>query len=174
MMETIGHIIGVVAIGLFFLSYQIFDKKKLLLVQTLATAMLCLQYILIGAYSGFGLNIVCITRNVLYYHRDKKILSGSWLPIALACVMAVVSLFSWDGYHSLFIILGLIINTVCMGVCDSQNLRKSILITCPLVFVYNLFAGSVSGAVSETISWISAIIGIIRYKKSIQHQMQNN
>ena len=165
-MEIIGHAFGVVAIGMFFLSYQIFDKKKLLLVQTFATAMLCLQYILIGAFSGFGLNIVCIIRNILYYLRDKKGKSGISLPIILALTMAIVSLFSWDGYHSLFIISGLMINTVCMGVCDSQNLRKSILISCPLILVYNLFELSYSGAISETISLISAIIGIIRYKKS--------
>ena len=164
-MVILGHVIGAIAIGLFFLSYQIYDKKKLLIVQTLATGMLCLQYILIGAYSGFALNVVCVARNVLFYHRDKKPLSGIWLPILLALVMAFVSLFSWDGYHSLLIILGLMVNTVCMGICDSQNLRKSVLITCPLILVYNIFEASYSGMVSESISWISALIGIVRYKK---------
>ena len=165
-MEMIGHILGVIAIGLFFLSYQIFEKKKLLFVQTLATAMLCLQYVLIGAYSGFVLNIICVIRNILFYHRDKKFLSGVWLPILLALAMAFVSLFSWDGYHSLLIILGLMVNTVCMGLCDSQNLRKSVLITCPMILVYNIFEASYSGMVSETISWISAIIGIVRYMRA--------
>ena len=173
-MKMLGHIFGVIAIVLFFISYQVFDKKKLLFVQTLATATLCLQYILIGAYSGFGLNIVCVIRNILYYHRGKKALSGLWLPVVLALVMAILSLFLWDGYHSLFIIFGLVINTVCMGVCDSQSLRKSILLTCPLVFVYNLFEGSYGGAVSETMSVISAIIGIIRYKRFDRHGAENH
>ena len=164
-MEIVGHIFGAIAIGLFFLSYQIFDKKKLLVVQTLATAMLCLQYIFIGAYSGFGLNIVCIIRNLLYYRRDKKDISGIGLPIVLALVMAIVSLFSWDGYHSLLIIVGLMVNTVCMGVFDSQKLRKSILLTCPMILAYNVFEASYSGMISETMSIISAVIGIIRYKK---------
>lgn len=165
-MQLLGHSIGAVSIGLFFLSYQVFDKKKLLFVQTLATTLLCLQYILIGAYSGFGLNIVCIIRNVLYYHRDKKFLSGLWLPISLSALMVVVSLFSWDGYYSLFIIFGLAINTVCMGICNSQNLRKSILITCPLILIYNIFSGSYSGIISESISICSALIGIFRYRKA--------
>ena len=98
--------------------------------------------------------------------RDKKFFSGIWLPILLALVMAVVSLFSWDGYHSLLIILGLMINTVCMGIFDPQNLRKSVLITCPLVLAYNIFEASYSGMVSETVSLISAAIGIIRYHRS--------
>ncbi len=165
-MKILGHCIGGVAIVMFFLSYQVSEKKKLLVVQTLATALICLQYILIGAYSGFALNIICIIRNLLFYHRDKKPLSGVWLPIVLAVVMAGVSLFSWDGYHSLLIVGGLMINTVCMGVCDAQNLRKSVLVTCPMVFVYNLIALSYSGMISESISFISALIGILRFRKS--------
>ncbi|MGM9668004.1 MAG: YgjV family protein [Eubacteriales bacterium] len=171
-MEIIGHIFGFIAIALFFLSYQVFDKKKLLFIQTLATALICLQYLLIGAYSGFALNAVCIVRNILYYHRDKKILSGLWLPILFVFIMAGVSLFSWDGYHSLLIVLGLMINTVCMGVCNAQNLRKSVLITCPLVIIYNLFERSYSGIISESISFISAIIGIIRYKKACSEKAE--
>lgn len=163
-MEILGHIIGVVAIIMFFLSYQVSEKKKLLTVQTLATAMICLQYILIGAYSGFALNIVCIIRNILFYHRDKKPLSGLWLPIVLAIIMGSVSIISWDGYHSLIIAAGLMINTVCMGVCNAQDLRKSVLFTCPMVFIYNIFELSYSGMISESISWISALIGIVRYK----------
>ncbi|MBQ6947398.1 MAG: YgjV family protein [Clostridia bacterium] len=164
-MEIAGHIVGAVAIGMFFLSYQVSEKKKLLIVQTLATALICLQYVLIGAYSGFALNVVCILRNLLFYHRDKKFLSGVWLPITLALIMAGISLFSWDGYHSLLIVGGLMINTLCMGLCNQQNLRKSVLVTCPMVFAYNLVAHSYSGMISESISFLSAAIGIIRYRK---------
>jgi hypothetical protein len=167
-MEIIGHILGFIALFLFIWSYQLRETRPLLLVQTAATALLCLQYFLIGAYSGFALNIVCIVRNILYYHRDKKWLSGWVPPVLLATAMAGVSLFSWEGYHSLLIILGLMINTVCMGVLNAQNLRKSVLLTCFLIFLYNLIAGSYSGMLSESISWISALIGVIRYKNRQQ------
>lgn len=161
-MKIAGHIIGFIAIGLFFLSYQVFDKKKLLIIQTVATAAICLQYLLIGANSGFALNIVCMIRNLLFYHRDKKYLSGLWLPYTMAIIMAAVSMLSWDGYHSLFIIAGLMINTVCMGICDTQNLRKSILVTSPIVLIYNIVELSYSGIISECIALCSAAIGIVR------------
>lgn len=162
-MNLLGHVVGVVAIGLFFYSYQIFDKKKLLLVQTIATCTLCLQYILIGAFSGFALNIVCVIRNVLYYLQDRKVISIKGLPNMLAFAMLAVSIFSWDGYHSLFIIVGLIMNTIFMGIFNSQDLRKSMLITCPMILVYNIFSFSISGIVSESLSIVSALIGIARY-----------
>ncbi|MBQ8683599.1 MAG: YgjV family protein [Clostridia bacterium] len=164
-MEIIGHILGFIALFLFIWSYQLREPRPLLLVQTAATALLCLQYFLIGAYSGFALNIVCIVRNILYYHRDKKWLSGWVPPVLLATAMAGVSLFSWEGYHSLLIILGLMINTVCMGVCNTQNLRKSVLLTCSMLAAYNVFVGSVSGFINESLSVASAVIGLIRFTR---------
>lgn len=165
-MEIAGHIVGAIAIATYFLSYQFSDKKKLLAVQTAATALNCLQYLLIGASSGFALNIVCIVRNILFFAVEQKGAGKkfAWLPYALAVVMGVVSLFSWDGVYSLLIIVGLMLNTVFMGICNSQNLRKSLLLTCSMVVIYNIFAGSYTGIISESISIISAIIGIIRFR----------
>lgn len=172
-MNIIGHIIGFISTAMLFFSYQIFDKKKLIAVQTVATALSCVQYILIGALSGAALNVVCVARNLIFYNRDKKFLSGKWIPFLTAAVMAGVSAFSWDGHHSLFIISGLVVNTVCMGFCDSHNLRKSILLTSPLVFVYNFIARSYSGMTTETLSFCSAIIGIIRYVKAKKRDGSN-
>ena len=162
-LELIGHILGFIAIAFYFLSYQVHDKKKLIIVQSVATDLICIQYILIGAYSGFALNIVCLIRNFFFYHREKKFFSARSIPYAFALVMAAVSAFSWDGLHSLLIVGGLMINTVCLGVCNTQNLRKSILLTSSMIIVYNIFAHSYSGITSESISILSALIGIIRY-----------
>lgn len=45
-------------------------------------------------------------------------------------------------------------------------MRKSILVTSPLVLVYNIFARSVPGVFNETIALVSSIIGIIRHVKN--------
>ena len=59
-MAAIGHILGVIAIIMFFISYQIHDKKKLIIVQSIATGLMTVQYLFIGAFSGFALNVVCL------------------------------------------------------------------------------------------------------------------
>ncbi len=163
--KIIGHGIGFVSIALFFVSYQYSDKKKLLLLQTLATALSCIQYLFIGAYSGFALNIICIIRNFIYYIRYKNRIKAMLGPIVLACAIAVACVFSWEGYHSLLITTGLVINTICMGVFDSQNLRKTILISSSFILAYNIFAHSYSGMIGESCSLISAAIGVLRYSK---------
>lgn len=165
---SIGHILGFVSVGLFFYSYQRTQKRKIMIIQTVATALSCIQYLLIGALSGFALNVVCIIRNFAFYYRDKNHGTDLSSPILFALGMAVVSFFSWEGIHSLLITLGLVVNTVCMGMFDAKNFRKTILISSSLILIYNIFASSYSGILSESISLVSVIIGIIRYRNTQQ------
>lgn len=164
----IGHVLGFVSVGLFFYSYQRTQKRKIMVIQTVATALSCVQYLLIGALSGFALNVVCIIRNFVFYYRDKKQGNDLTVPVAFAFCMAVVSFFSWEGIHSLLITLGLVVNTVCMGIFDAKSFRKTILISSSLILIYNIFASSYSGVLSESISLVSVIIGIIRYRNTNQ------
>ena len=164
----IGHALGFVSVGLFFYSYQRTQKRKIMIIQTVATALSCVQYLLIGAFSGFALNIVCIIRNFTFYYRDRNKKTDLTSPIFFAVCMAVVSFFSWEGIHSLLITLGLVFNTVCMGVFNAKTFRKTILISSSLILIYNIFASSYSGILSESISLISVIIGIIRYRDTQQ------
>ncbi len=163
-----GHVLGFIAVTLFFYSYQCTEKRKLVVVQTVATALSCVQYLLIGAFSGFALNVVCIIRNVTFYFRDKHNRTDLFAPILFSVCMAVASIFSWEGIHSLLITSGLVINTMCMGLCDAKSFRKTILISSSLILIYNIFAFSYSGILSESISLISVVIGILRYRSTVQ------
>lgn len=164
----IGHILGFVSVGLFFYSYQRTQKRKILIIQTVATALSCIQYLLIGAFSGFALNVVCIIRNFTFYYRDRNHGKNLTLPVVFALCMAAASVFSWEGAHSLLIMLGLVINTVCMGIFNARTFRKTILISSSLILIYNIFAHSYSGILSEAVSLVSVIIGIIRYRNTQQ------
>ena len=68
----IGQILGVVAIALGFLSYQMKTQKQLLMMQTATSLVFCLHYLLIGAPSGMAMNVICIFRNLAYFYRNKK------------------------------------------------------------------------------------------------------
>lgn len=165
-LTSIGHVLGFVSVVLFFYSYQCTEKRKLMLVQTVATALSCVQYLLIGAFSGFALNVVCIIRNFAFYYRDKHKRTDIVVPVLFSLAMAVASVFSWEGIHSLLITSGLVVNTMCMGIFDAKSFRKTILISSSLILIYNVCAFSYSGMLSESISLVSVVIGIIRYSSA--------
>ena len=163
--NLLSHAMGVVAIILGFVSFQMHRRKALLIVQIATTLAFCAHYGLIGAWTGLGLNMLGAVRNLAYYHKDRKWLSGWKTPAFFAIVMLIIGIFTWEGYYSIFYVLSMMISSVCMSFSSAQNIRKSILLTSTLVLIYDIFVGSVWGVVYESVAIISAVIGIIVYIK---------
>lgn len=164
--EIIGQIVGVIAVVITFLSYQTNKAKKLLLVQTLATCAFSVHYLLIGATTGLAMNLVAILRNLVFYHQDKKFFSGSYWKWIFAVLMTVAGVLNWQGWYSIFIVLGIAINTLCLSSPSPQFVRKSILVTSPMVMTYDIFVLSFGGVVNEAVAIVSSIVGIVRYHKN--------
>lgn len=164
--EIIGQGVGIIGMLFITLSYQINSKTKILLAQMVGTAMMCIHYLLIGGMAGFWLNVVGVARNAAYCLAPRLPKLERWIPIFFTLLMAVMSVLSWHAWYSVFIAAGLIINTYCLSIKDTQTFRKTILITCPLVLIYNLFVFSIGGLLLESISIISSIVGLYRYRKN--------
>ena len=165
----IGQALGIVAVILGFVTYQMKSPKALLIVNLITCGVFCLHYLMIGAYSGMALNIISVIRNFTYFQLGKKGSVAKGWAIAFSIVMGVMGVLSWQNWYSIFVVLGLIINSYCMSFSNPQNIRKSILVTSPLVLIYDVLVLSVGGAVYESIAIVSAVIGIVRtYKKQPQ------
>lgn len=162
----IGQIIGLGAMAILCLSYQTGDRKKLLIMQTVGTGLFCVHYLLIGAVSALWLNVVCFCRNIVYYFKDRHPLIEKGAPVLFAVIMAVMGVFSWENLFSLFIVVGLVINTLCLSFTDPQRIRYSLLVSSPLVLIYDFTALTWGGIINETLTVISALIGIIRFHKA--------
>ncbi|MBO4278050.1 MAG: YgjV family protein [Clostridia bacterium] len=164
--EIIGQILGGVAVVLGFFAFQMRDAKKVLLVQMAAIVVFCAHYYLLQAYSGLALNAVGLFRNVAYYYRGR--MPKKWGIATTAffvAAMVTAGAFSWQDARSLLVILGIAINTVGMSFSDPQNIRKSILVSSPLVLIYDILVYSVGGAIFETTAIVSSVIGIIRTRR---------
>ena len=162
----IGQALGVVAVILGFITYQMKSQKVLLVVNLITCGVFCAHYLLIGAISGFALNAVGMFRNVVYTNRDKKIFSSPAWPFLFAAVMLVAGLVTWQDWRSVLMICGLVINTLALSMRNAQHIRWSLLVSCPLVLVYNALMQSYGGTVFEAMSIVSAIIGIVRFRKT--------
>lgn len=159
-----GQIFGVIAVILGFLSYQTKNAKQLLIFQTATCAVFCVHYILLGAIPAFWLNAVGTLRNIVYYKKEKLGKAERILPWVFALVMAVLGIMSSVGWYSVFIVAGLVINTLCLSFKDAQHIRYSILVTSPMVLTYDVFVKSIGGIIYESVAIISSVIGIVRQK----------
>ena len=166
-LHIVGQIISVIAVIITFVTYLMKSNTKIFVTNAIATAVSCIAYAMLGGTTALGLNIMCVVRNVCYLYKDKNKYAARILPPALALIMAVMSAFLWEGYHSLFFVLGITLNTLAMGYFNPQNLRKSILLTSSLILVYNLLMPipSIGGSINEVVAISSSVIGLIFYRK---------
>lgn len=163
--QIIAQILGFVTVVLGFISFQVKTSKKLLLVQTLTCLVFSTHYYLIGAFPAAFMNMLGMVRNIVYYHKDKSFYRPKLFPIFFGVLMLIVGTLTANGPHSVLVISGLVINTVCLSMKNPQSIRKSVLFTCVLVLIYDVIEGSIGGIVYESVAIISAIIGLIRYRK---------
>ena len=162
----IGQVFGIIAVILGFLSYQMRTRRQILLSLSATVIALTLHYLFLGAYTGMAMNAVSLLRNIAYDYRDRKEIKSRLIPIAFTAIQVVMGIITWQAWYSIFVLVGISINTYCVGLCSSQNLRKSILVSSPLVLIYNIFTMALSGIVFEVVGIVSATIGIIRHRKN--------
>ena len=156
--EIIGQIFGIIAVILGFVMYQIKDAKRILMVQIFICLVFGIHYFLLEATSGLILNAVGAVRSITYYNRDKLEKCEKYLPVIFAVIMAIMGIFFWEAWYSIFVVVGLVINSVALSFKKPQNLRKSILISSPLVIIYDAFIMSIGGIIFESVSVISSVM----------------
>ena len=87
------------------------------------------------------------------------------LPIVFTVILGIVGVLTWEAWYSVFVFVGLVINTLCMSFSDPQKVRASILVTSPMVIVYDVFALSIGGIVYESVVIVSSLVGLLRFHK---------
>ncbi len=120
-----------------------------------------LHFFLIGAKTGYLLLIVGTIRNIILFFDDVRFLSWKGIPYILAAIMVGVGALSYEAYYSLFIIVGLGINTVFLSVKNVNVLKASVILTSSLIFTYDAFVLSISGMINEALAVVGAIVGLI-------------
>ena len=115
-----------------------------------------------------AVNAVCCARNLFYYYGAKDGKANRSLAICFVLVMGVIgtaaSLISGENWYFVLSVTALMINSYAMSFSNPNHIRLSILVTCPMVLIYNCFVHSYGGAVFESVVIVFAIIGLIRYK----------
>lgn len=162
-MNIFIQIIGIAAMIFSVLSFQMNKHKQVMIMQIIASSLFGIQYLLLGAYTGLTVNMIATIRGIIFYNKDKKWASNNvWLIIFITSFI-ISGIFTWQGPSSLLIVCAMILNTFSFSFTKIKLVRTTILVSSPLILIYNILAGSIGGAISELCVEISSIIGLFRY-----------
>ena len=165
MNEFIIQGIGIFGMACFIISYQIKSNKALYWIQTAGTGLFCIQFMLLGAWSGLFNLIMIIIRNIMLSKSDKyKWLKWKGWVVVICAVCTVILVFTWSGPLSLLPFVALVGSTIGYWTNNAQKIRLSNLACAsPAWVIYDIFVGSIGGMLSESITIISILVSIYRY-----------
>ena len=157
--------IGLIAVLVFIISFQIKSNRALLVMQMLGDTLFCIQFILLGAFTGCLSLLVMVIRNIIFLCKENY----SWArwkgwPWVFVLLSFVVSVYTWDGWKSILPFVAAAVGTFAYWENNAREFRTSNLFCAsPCWLVYDLIVGSYAGALNEAIMIVSIVVSIIRF-----------
>lgn len=152
--------LGIIAWIVLVASYYRKDTNKILVFQIIATALYCVHYYLLGAYSGLFICFFEVIRDILYYKTDldNYIFYGT-VPVYI--------IYGLIGFASFIDVL-----PVCSSLIDGYSLTKKrdvvvvwAIISYTLWVIYDIFVMSYSCALTDGLVVVSNLLILVRETK---------
>lgn len=161
----ISQIIGFIAAALLLFSFQQRTHRRIVAMQFCSGLLFALQYFMLGAYEGMVGNIIGFTRSIVYCFRGKsKFADSIFCPVVFAILAGLGGLITYTSPVSLLPMAAMMISSFVMWNPKTQELRALTLPTSLMWLIYNIICNSYSGTLTEILSEISIIIGLIRFR----------
>lgn len=164
MNEYVIQGIGFLGVALFIISYQIRSNRVLFLFQLMGCVVFCIQFFLMGAYTGAISLIVNIARNLLLLKSNEWKWAKSHVTlIVILGLLLVMTIYTWAGWISVLPFASAAVTSIGYWTQNAQKIRLSQMFGSPCTLLYDILVHSWGGAVSEAIAILSIIVSIIRF-----------
>lgn len=171
-MTIFAQILGIFGLILTVISFQTKQQKVLIGIQFYSCMIFTVHFWLLGAAMGCILNAICILRAFVFSRKDRIWAQWKGWPvvfIAAYCAAYALNFLILGTEPTAFKLiiellptLGIVVGTVGFAMKKAFHVRIACLICSPMWLVYNIINGSVGGTLTEIISLISIVTGILR------------
>lgn len=163
--------IGIVALIIVVISFQIKEQKKVLIANGVASIFWSIHFFLTGAYSGVIINSIAIIRGFAFafIKSDKwRIITSIILTVLLVgSGVVTVTIFNEIWFLAVITTVGSAVGTILFSLNSPKYLRLGQLFgVSPAWLFYNIWYLSIGGIIGETLNIVSVIVSLIRFRYS--------
>ena len=163
LMEIVTQLIGFIGLGLSIIAFQFKKHRPIVLCKMSSELVFAIQYVLLGAWTAAVLDCISVIRNLLYSHLVKKNRSTTPVIVVFGIFVVITGVVTFDGAVSLLPIASKLLTTVSYGMKNERWLRIITLPSCIFWIIYNLFVGSLGGALTDTMTLVSLLIAMYKF-----------
>lgn len=153
------QLIGLLAFIFLFISYYNKDKKGILWCQLVSFLLYSIHFLLLGAFTGSLLEIVCFL-NVLSALKEcskrKKLITA----IVFFIIYIIIGFISYSHWYSFIPVIACIIVLIVSLFGDKKIIKLGGLLNGIMWAIYSYFVHSYAGVFSNTILFILVFISL--------------
>ena len=171
----VAQVFGVLALVSYVISAQVNTHRSVLIWRSLYNGFYAIQFLLLGAMSGFFASLIPVAFYIVCGKYDKKKRVPVSLVVLFSGLSLVFGLIFYEGPLSLLAVAHTIFCIVYLGKKDLTLFRFTQAFSSILMFVYNLYVGALAGIVIVIVQFVSAIVGIVRLdSKKVKNTLAKN
>ena len=155
--------VGVVAMFFSVFSYQMNRHKQIMFMQIVATGLFGLLYFMLGAITGMAACAIGVVRGFVFYHKDKKWARWNGFIVLFIIAFIISGILTWQGPLSVLMIVAFVLSTFSFSFTKPMLVRATILISSPMMLVFDILTGSIGGIINEILVEVSSVVGLLRY-----------
>ena len=164
----IPQIIGLLAVAIFLLSYQMKERRGIIITNVVSRGLYILQYLLLGAFSGAILDILGMISSIIAERKHlsfiKKHIKAVFFSINIIIIASgvIIALINKSALD-LFPVIGVLLHTSAFWISDEKIIRRVSLAGSPFWFIYNFLSRAYGSAIGDILTMVSIIIAMIKY-----------
>lgn len=162
-MDYFVQLIGFLGLAAGVLAFQFKKHNHIVLCKMTSELIFSMQYLLLGAWTAALLDFTSATRNLLFCAMVKKGRSTKPLIYIFGAFVVIVGIFTFDGVTSLLLIAAKLLTTISYGMKNERLLRYITLPSCVFWSIYNLYVGSLGGAIGDILNLISLLVAVCKF-----------
>jgi hypothetical protein len=164
MTPAIIQIIGFIGLLFFVISFQQKKRRSILAFMVLGQGIFLIHFVLLGAWTAVGMNVVGMVRSLVFQQRDdQRWANWRFWPAAFIGMFILAGLLARESWTGILPVIAMSIETAGLWLKNTKRLRFVNLFPHPFWFSYNLIKGSWAGMVCEVFVLSSILVAIIRY-----------
>ena len=170
MILIVSQIIGLAAVVLYLLSYQLKKRRHIVWCTCISNAFYVLQYVLLGAFSGAIMDMMSAVGSFFAGKKHSPYLKAytKWIAAANLLLITVagltIAVIQRDPIE-LLPIAGALFQTGGLWCENEQTIRKFGLLSAPFWLLYNFISQAYGAALGSVLVIVSAVTAMIRYRK---------
>ena len=160
-------------IALIFMIISLLQKKRtpLIIFNSLGTIFFSLQFFLLSAYAGAIINLIGLSKNIVYIFKNKnKYINTWWTPILFSVVIILSNVFTFDGWISLLPAIAALVNVFATWFDLTKNIKYLLLVMSVLWIIYDIATHTYVGLGADVVLLFINIFSLIFFERKNKNQ----